>query len=637
VRLSLEKLRELPLSNEARLALLQELAADAEDDPLKLQLWSELAQLAHRCCEEAYGKAAWTEALEHHDTVVSAVVQLVTAQPERAPDFWGRYGELLAFLTAQIHAVVVRHSEQPLPQAERAQLSWDLAQRLERATGWPCSPPEWLPVLEQQLVQDGAFDWKELGEGAPGESGEAARQKALHLLFRLNTLLTPSPDWVVLMAQGLLQEQVESVLGQAEPNERALLELITTLEGWPVAEETREAMATALLRARLALGLLVPELVAERAPEGGTIRAEQERASAGQVASVENAAVAELVFLEDGASPSPCQLDAGCLVAVDFAAIDAALDDFVWHLPRGCQATQAASALPQALEARWRQGLRLDAAAFERLAYLAAAWQRRLAERLLPLPAIDWQHSMLVELGASELAVLRPMLAEPQAMAEALALLRREHHNAAFWQQREEVPWMEAVPPVEALRRMYREEGLYAGGHEPMQSLQTWGREATLTLLEAELWTDDAGCLGAWLGLAQELVLAGKGPLPLLGAPPSAEALLAQFGGLEVLYVGEEAEAVKEAHRTGRCFRGAPFGLRVLSTPASRWPAMPTGGFEQSVAVLMETLDGLYRQRPFAVLLADCGAYRLPLLRAAHHRYGVAALSSGRPMARWLG
>jgi hypothetical protein len=26
----------------------------------------------------------------------------------------------------------------------------------------------------------------------------------------------------------------------------------------------------------------------------------------------------------------------------------------------------------------------------------------------------------------------------------------------------------------------------------------------------------------------------------------------------------------------------------------------------------------------------------LPLLRAVHQRYGVAALSSGRPLARWL-
>jgi hypothetical protein len=156
-------------------------------------------------------------------------------------------------------------------------------------------------------------------------------------------------------------------------------------------------------------------------------------------------------------------------------------------------------------------------------------------------------------------------------------------------------------------------------------------------LLEGELWTDDAGCLGLWLAAAQELVAQQPGPLPLIGAPPAPEQLLAELGGLEVVYVGDQAAAVQAAHRAGRCFRGEPFGLRVLDTPASRWPARPAGSFEESLAVLLAAVDGLYQQRPFAVLLADCGAYRLPLLRAVHQRYGVAALSSGRPMAGWLG
>ena len=95
--------------------------------------------------------------------------------------------------------------------------------------------------------------------------------------------------------------------------------------------------------------------------------------------------------------------------------------------------------------------------------------------------------------------------------------------------------------------------------------------------------------------------------------------------------------AVQAAHRQGLCFRGEPFGLRVLEPPASRWPARPAGGYGDSLAVLLEVVDGLYRQRPFAVLLADCGAYRLPLLQAAHQRYGVAAQSSGLPMSGWLG
>jgi hypothetical protein len=103
------------------------------------------------------------------------------------------------------------------------------------------------------------------------------------------------------------------------------------------------------------------------------------------------------------------------------------------------------------------------------------------------------------------------------------------------------------------------------------------------------------------------------------------------------VYVGDQAEAVQAAHRAGRCFRGDPFGLRVLPTPASRWPARPAGGFQESLQQLLKAVDDLYNQRPFAVLLADCGAYRLPLMRAVHQRYGVAALSSGRPLAAWLG
>jgi hypothetical protein len=233
--------------------------------------------------------------------------------------------------------------------------------------------------------------------------------------------------------------------------------------------------------------------------------------------------------------------------------------------------------------------------------------------------------------------VLEPLLATPAALEPALASLRREHLNQAFWQERQELPWMRCPPPLEALRRLHVEQGYYARTHEPLQGLLGWGREAAQALLEAEVWTDDAGCLGRWLAVAQELVAQQAGPLPLVGAPPPPEQLLAELAGLEVVYVGDQAAAVQAAHRAGRCFRGEPFGLRVLETPASRWPARPAGSFEESLAVLLQAVEGLYRQRPFAVLLADCGAYRLPLLRAVHQRYGVAALSSGRPLASWLG
>jgi hypothetical protein len=63
---------------------------------------------------------------------------------------------------------------------------------------------------------------------------------------------------------------------------------------------------------------------------------------------------------------------------------------------------------------------------------------------------------------------------------------------------------------------------------------------------------------------------------------------------------------------------------------------VPSLSEQDALAVMLEALDGLYRERPFGVFMADCGAYRLPLLRAVHQRYGIPSLSSGRPMATWL-
>jgi hypothetical protein len=643
VTLPLEMLRQLPLELPQRQALLRELAAAEANPAAALPLRGELAEVTLRCCEAAYQAGQWTEAFAQHDALLALVPELAAALPERAAEFWSRYSLLLAFFTAELHGTVKVDSEAPPPLPVRVELCWQIAERLRRGEQLPLQPPEWLAVLEQQLVQDGAIGaidlLKEAGPAAPPET----RPRAVRLLARLDQLLDPAPEWVLLLARQQLEEQARLVLAAGPtPEPRALAELAELVALLPVAEERQPALAAALTRLRLGLELLDPELAplaitpaaAEPTPVAAAAAPEQ---AITQPAVVAESALAEMVLLEEGASASPLQLDLAPLLAAEPEAIEAALDDFVWHLPRGCRALPAATALPALLEGHWRQGLRLPAAAFERMALLAASWQRRLGERLEPLPLLDWQHSLLLELGATELAVLLPLLAAPASLEPALAELRREHHNQAFWQQRQELPWMQGPPPLEALRRWHVEEGYYARAHSPLEELRSWGEAAAQTLLQAELWTDNAGCLGLWLAVAQELVLRHGQPLPPLGAPPAPEQLLAELGGLEVLYVGERAAAVQAAHRQGLCFRGEPFGLRVLEPPASRWPARPAGGYGDSLAVLLEVIDGLYRQRPFAVLLADCGAYRLPLLQAAHQRYGVAALSSGRPLALWLG
>ena len=595
------------------------------------QLLGELAELRLRCCEDAYRQQAWPEALAHHDALLELVHRLVALAPERAAVFWARYGELLAFFTVAVHGAVYAEGEDA---PERAELAWRMAQRLRGAATLPIQPPDWLAVHEEQLVQKGMF----LCEEQLAAAGEAERpwqepdQRALDLVLHLQSLLDPTPEWLERKQRALIERQVGAVLALDPPAPEPLAELLANLERLPVPAERRGPLAAALHRARLSLDLLAPELQlgAASAPAPAPAAAAEIPAPAAAPG------VAELVWLEPGEQASPLQLDLGPLLMAEFERIEEALDDFCWHLPRGSRALAAARAMTRALEPRWRAGERLEARAFERLAFLAASWQRRLADRLEPLPPQDWHYGLVVELATTELDVLLPLLTAPQPLEAVMAELRREHHNPAFWQQRQDVPWMQCPPPREALRRLHVEEGFYAGGHASMESLRSWGREVALALTEAEPWTDDAGCLGRWLAVAQELVLTGQGPVPELGPPPPPETLLAELGGLEVLYVGDGAAAVLEAHRGGRCFRGEPFGLRALEPPSSRWPARPAGGFEQSLAVLLETVDGLYRQRPFAVLLADCGAYRLPLLRAVHQRYGVAALSSGRPLARWL-
>jgi hypothetical protein len=632
--LSLEALKRLPLGQEARLALLEELRSNAESGLTRAQLTGEEAELRLRCCEDAFTSGQWLEAFQHHDALLELVVGLAQALPAQAAAFWARYGELLAALTAAVHGAVNSNSADPPPDALRAEVCWRLAERLKLGHELPFEPPDWLAVLEQQLVQDGAAYWSALIEG-PGLDAAAAdlqqaRRRAFALLLRMDRLLAPAPSWVLQQARGHLEAEAQLLLSSANPAPADLVWLCASLEAWPLEAKQVPHRDGLLTRARLTLELIDPEL----AP----LTAQPSAAGATPVTVQEpEPGLAELVLLEAEQIASPLQLDLAPLLTAEFEAIEAALDDFVWHLPRGSRALAAAPALLAVLEPAWSEGVRFSAGAFERLAYLAAAWQRRLADRLDPPPTLDWQYSLLIELDSSELAVLQPLLANPESLEPVLAELRREHHNPPFWEQRQELPWMQCPSPLEALRRLHLEHGYYARASAPLDELAQWGEEITHTLLSAELWTDDAGCLGRWLAVAQELVAGGKGSCPPFGQPPAPDQLLREWAGLEVVYVGDQAEAVQAAHRAGRCFRGDPFGLRVLPTPASRWPARPAGSFRESLQLLLDAVDGLYSQRPFAVLLADCGAYRLPLMRAVHQRYGVAALSSGRPLAAWLG
>ena len=529
-----------------------------------------------------------------------------------------------------------------------AQLQWKCCMEAWRDERWTAALEhhDGLFAAVQQLVAARPAE----APGLWGNYGEALAQftAAVHPLV-VNSCTEPPPlvlraELVWALAQRLQQA---GSLPIAAPHWLAVLEQQLVQDGaghWQAL--ALEGGSTALVARQRSLRLLqrleqlldvVPEWVPSQIAALAEALANVPADSATEpVSALPAADVAQLVLLEVGAEATLLQFDLRSLLEGRATSLEEAMDDFVWHLPKGCLAEPASVGLQQALEPQWQLGLRLDNAAFEQLAQLAVLWQRRLGPRMLSLQSLDWRHGLVVELSATELEVLRPLMADPQSLEPVLAELRRQHQNQGFWQRQEELPWMVCPPPLEALRRLHVHEGYVASSHEPLPALQQWGQQAVRALLEAELWTNDAGCLGRWLALAQELVGQGVGPLPPLGVPPAADHLLSVLGGHEVIYVGDEAAAVQQAHRAGRCFRGEPFGLRVVPMPESRWPARPAGGFMACLAALLETIDGLYRQRPFAILLADCGAYRLPLLRAVHQRYGVPGLSSDRPMARWL-
>ena len=319
---------------------------------------------------------------------------------------------------------------------------------------------------------------------------------AVELALRLAELLDPTPDWATALCTGPLDDAAASVLASDPLDGAAALRLIGWLERLPLDPADPEAFQAALVRARLALELSAPELAApattpgddqaprpdEDSPTPPAVTApDRPQADDPNAYTLQAVTVwAELVFLPPGVAAEPGQLDLSPLFAEgaepSLEAIDDALDDFCWYLPKGARARQALPSLMASLEPQWTSGHHLPQASCGKLAYAVSNWQRRLQEKLEPLPTLDWHHGLLVELQSTEMAVLAPLLADVHGLEPVLAKLRRLHHDTDFWSRGQEVPWMEIPAPLEALRRLHCEDGFYAAAHDPIHGLREWGR-----------------------------------------------------------------------------------------------------------------------------------------------------------------
>ncbi len=632
--LSLAALRELPLDAEVRCRLLQALAVQPQPPeavlatPLQLQV--EVAEATACSMQDSLDRGAWLAAVERQSELRTLITALSQQRPDHRNALWQRYGELLGWLTAVVHGAVNAHSTTPPEPLLRAELCWRLMELLEQGRQLPFDPPDWLAVLEQQLVQDGAQFWQELigAEGAP-----EAQPRALSLLLRLCQLLDPCPDWVEQSCRRLLETWLQPRLAEETLSRETLEQLLPWLERWPVAAAQQPGLATALLRLRL--GLELGDQMAARQANPVASSATPSPAPSQAATSPVEVDPLQLVLLRNDASARPGWFNLSPLLTADLDELEHALAAFVAAHANNTKALSASSGLVASLVPLWRSGGRLPAGSFPLVSYAAAAWQRRLGERCQPAPMVGWQQGLVVELEHKELTVLLTVLGRDPSLEQALASLRRHHHDDTFWQADDPTPWYGQLSCQEALRRLQRESGFYASTSAPLESLRLWAQGAMAGLLAAQVWSDSESCLGPWLALGQQLIANGQ-PLPPLGSAPKAAVVLQALAGLEAVYVGDGAEELTALHRQGALFRPHAFGLRCLAAPASRHPQRPHGSFEQSLAQLVEQLEALHHQRPFQVLLTDAGAYRLGLAQALHTRLGVRALCTASPLPAWL-
>ncbi len=658
VCLPLDTALALPLEAEARrllwIAFLQHTSAEDARRPVML------AALAAACLEAtelALAAQGWAQALERCRETREAVEQLAHLVPGQAPSFWNSYGELVQAVAAGIHPQISPSSDEPAPAEERAEWAWALHQLIADLKDRPFEPAAWLEVLEAQLAQDGALLW----QGLMGQQPEAG-WRCLVMFTRLIELLDPWPSWVLkanVEVHGLELDRLEA-LPEPEAAEIQILEgllsrLATQLSG-------KRAVVLEPLRGRL-------EALAERVRAAATA-ADPVSALSLTAVEVMEPDLGEWVgtSLQLGLAYLPgatTLVRQGSKLAVNleplieaaskpdgleeaFASLLGPLHELAGETP--LQLLEPESSLYDSLQRLWQAGEQVPLAHFPALAEAPALWHRLVGpslvqgERLMSsLPALRLgDQALVVQLDPVELAALQVGLLQPEAVEPALARLRREHHNSAFWNPAELQAGADPSDPLAALRRLHAESGFYASSHAPLESFQCWNQRALGGMMAAALWCDSPHTLGLFLPVAQSLAVQGGRP-PQLHRPPDPLEAYSLMGGREVLYVGPHAEQVADQHRSGRCFELfedlaiEAFGLRVLTPPRSRHPHRPGLGFEQSLEALLQEVEQLYRQRPFELLLADCGAYRLPLLWAARQRFGLRGLSSGLPLTRLFG
>jgi hypothetical protein len=314
------------------------------------------------------------------------------------------------------------------------------------------------------------------------------------------------------------------------------------------------------------------------------------------------------------------------------------------------QLAEPHSALWPELVQLWQGGVQLPLEQLQGLIYATALWNRCGGPGGLGASALGWelpvgqlQHGQsCLRPGNVELAALQTVLLQGDQLEELLAEIRRRHHDRSWMEEQSDSWWYAPNDGSENLRRLHTHAGFYASSHAPVECLQRWGQATLRALLGGQVLFGNASITEMWWTVAQQLVRQGA-QLPPLVQWPGEQAFYDFIAGHEVLFVTPLASDLEAHHRSGKAFalfddlRIEPYGLRCIEAPMSVYPNRPDRGFEDSLDRCLEQIDRAYRQKPFAVFTAACGAYGLPLCEAVKARYGVSCLYIGNLMHAYFG
>lgn len=629
--------------------------------------WREGSRAAQhlQALQDAADAGRWPQAANEADALLHTVRELAGIDPAGADAYWRETSTAIAGLIDALHPLLVINSQQPLPEPERSELCWQLSNLLDQLFSTPAPLPPRLAGMHTHLLLYGGIYWRRRHQ----EEGEGI-ERARHLFGRACHRMDPVPDWLSQACDQLaIQPIADPGPETAEPSVSSEEEAAEVESGGqpglePAGDRDRPvaASATAVDAAQGSSG--EPACQPSRLWPPSQLREELEqwlddvgpnRALCIGLACVPGASmlcregprlefnIAALLEDPSGMAPDPW--------------LEALRDPLQRRLSRGwmqqLELREPLSSLYESLGHLWRLGGGLPPRRLQRLPAVLDAWNRLLgpaqlqAQRLPGTLASGQSRSaaaatLQVQLNPLELAAL--MACDPAGYASqqdadwaieaALARLRREHHNAAFWKAAAADP---EVPgePLEALRLLHRDAGFYACSGEGLSCVRRW-REGSLTCLErAQIAGVDQGISAPALLLMAQRLTERSGRLPNLQPRQTLLELLESLGGREVVYVGWAWQAVLEQHRSGRAFRLfndrsiVPYGLRTVAIPNSRHPQRPHRNFRESLDQLIGTIEREHASRPIDVMLVDQGVYRLPLIEQIERQHGIAAVAPG--------